>query len=423
MAKADSRRKTLKLSVRASRLGIRLRRVKNRSRGEAFGDSWLAIIPSKVTGGRRIRRQFKAGESKAAVNYAEGQAALYKEQGQHAFALTPEQVADAKTALKRLAAVGLTLTEAAAYAATHLRPAGGDRTLAKVRDEMLAKAEETNLRPASVQGLMFHLGKLVEHFGAETLVKSISATQLTDWMKSYSSTGASPRHVHNLVAYSRQFFRFCSKKNYVARDPAANLRDEIPKSDERDIVVLTIPEVKRLLVTAMLPAHRDMMPALVLGLFCGGIRTQEVARLKWSDVNLETKRVTLSGKVTKTREKRTCEIPANALEFLLLHPNRTGPITPPKFRKRLTGFHQDAGFPNWKKTHANAKRHSFGTYASKVHDWEWVVTQMGNSVAMLLKHYRDSTVSPGDAKAYFDLTPANIGKAGEIEAMPAEKGA
>jgi hypothetical protein len=42
---------------------------------------------------------------------------------------------------------------------------------------------------------------------------------------------------------------------------------------------------------------------------------------------------------------------------------------------------------------------------------------------MLLKHYRDSTVSPGDAKAYFDLTPANIGKAGEIEAMPAEKGA
>ena len=41
MTKAGMPRKTLRLSARAARLEIRVRKVPNRSRGEVYGHSWL----------------------------------------------------------------------------------------------------------------------------------------------------------------------------------------------------------------------------------------------------------------------------------------------------------------------------------------------------------------------------------------------
>ena len=98
MTKAGMPRKTLSLSARAARLEIRVRKVPNRSRGEVYGHSWLVIVPAKVTGGHRLRKQFKATESREAVDFAEGEANKAKEQGQTGFYLTPEQVTDAKKA-------------------------------------------------------------------------------------------------------------------------------------------------------------------------------------------------------------------------------------------------------------------------------------------------------------------------------------
>jgi hypothetical protein len=45
-----------------------------------------------------LRKQFKATESREAVDFAEGEANKAKEQGQTGFYLTPEQVTDAKKA-------------------------------------------------------------------------------------------------------------------------------------------------------------------------------------------------------------------------------------------------------------------------------------------------------------------------------------
>ena len=137
MTKAGTPRKPLKLSVRATRLGIRVRKVANQSRGERYGHSWLVLVPAKVTGGQRLRRQFKATESRQAVDFAEGAANKHKEQGQEGFYLKPEQVTVAKKAYARLGGLGLSLFEAADFAVKHLRPAGGDKTLGEVRDFLL----------------------------------------------------------------------------------------------------------------------------------------------------------------------------------------------------------------------------------------------------------------------------------------------
>ena len=421
MTKSGKPRKALKLSARATRLGIRVRKVPNRSRGEVYGYSWLVIVPAKVTGGQRLRKQYKATESREAVDFAEGEANKAREQGQTAFYLTPEQVTDARKAQGILEGLGLSLSEAATFAAKHLRPEGGDKTLAEVRDILLEVKKSKNLRPASYTSLQKYVGKLVRHLGDDMLVKSISSAQLSAWLDSCSKAGASPRFVRNIASYTRQFFRFAQDKRFVVSNPAANLVKDTPLEDERDIVILTIDQTKALLKTAMTEEYRELLPSLVLGLFCGGIRTEELSRLNWSDVNLAERRVKLSGKQTKTREKRVCEIPAGALQFLLLHPNRQGPVAPQGFEYSLTDFYKAAGFKRWKRDFANAKRHSFGTYASKLHDWAWVVDEMGNSVSMLLKHYRDASVTKEDAEAYFAITPKNLDTVADV--TPIAKGA
>ena len=420
MTKKGRLKKTLDLSKRATRLGIRVTRTSNRSRGQDYGHSWLVVVPAKVTGQGRLRRQFGASEARQAVDVAEAAALKAKELGQTAFLLSPEEVTDAKRAIKRLAGLGLTLAEAAEFAAAHLRPEGGNATLAEVLDRLVKAKREKNLRPASLESLQKYIGKVVRQFGEETPVKSVTADQLKAWIRECASSGSSARLVQNIAAYTRQFFRFAHREKLIVTDPALGLRPEGRLEDEKAISVLTIDQTKALLRTAMTEEHRDLLPAMVLSLFCGGIRSEELTRLSWSDVDLEAGQVTLDGKQTKTRQRRKCVIPPNAREFLLLHAKRQGPIAPKRFELRASQLYQDAGFKNWKRDFANAKRHSFGTYASKLHDWGWVVDQMGNSVTVLFRHYRDASASRHDAEAFFKLTPENIGQNGDVIEMAAK---
>ena len=414
-------RKSLELSKRALRLGIEVRRIPNRARGQEYGHSWLVVIPAKVTGQGRIRRQFKATEAGMAVDFAEGAANKAKELGLTAFILKPEEMTDAKRALKRLQGSGLSLTAAVEFAVRHLRPAGGDATLAQVLERLLRAKKEKNLRPASLESLQKYAGRLVRNFGEETPVKSVTADQLKTWIRACAASGSSARLVQNIAAYTRQFFRFALQEKLIVTDPSAALRPEGRLEDEKAISLLTVDQTKALLRTAMTEKHRDLLPAMVLSLFCGGIRSEELTRLRWSDVDLTAGTVTLDGRQTKTRQRRKCEIPANAREFLLLHPKRQGPITPQRFELRASQLYLDAGFKNWKRDYANAKRHSFGTYASKLRDWGWVVDQMGNSVVVMLRHYRDGSVTKEDAEAYFAFTPKNLDTVADV--TPIAKGA
>jgi len=396
--------KRLKLSASATRLGITVRRVRNSQGGADYGYGWLVVLPARVTGGQRIRKQFKAIENKAAVNFAEGAANKAKELGQTAFSLSVDQQVEAESALKRLLPHGITLKEAVDCAIRHLRPAGGDITFAALRNRLLAEKERRNRRPASIGALGFYVGALVRQFGEETLVKSATAEALRDWIDGLQAAGASPRHVLNHVSYAKQFFRFAMAQRFIGDNPASQL--EAPHIDGKPPTILTLPEVRRLLTTALLPQHLPVMPAVVLGLFCG-LRTEELARLQWEHVDLKRRKITISPEIGKNRRAsdwRYPVIPKGAVEFLQLAPQRGGPVAPPCFQACITALHLAAQFENWRATHSNAKRHSFGSYACKLHGADWTVGQMGNSVRMLVRHYQNTAVTKRQATEYFGLT-------------------
>jgi integrase/recombinase XerD len=398
----------LKLSVKATKLGIRVRKVTNASQGEKYGHSWLVTVPGRVTGGQRVRKQFKGSEGREAVDFAEGQANLAKETGHSGFNLTVEQRVEAESAFRKLAPLGLSLREVVDCGITVLRPAGGDISFGKLRDDLIEEKRLKNRRPASLQGLRFYLNAIVGHFGQDTLVKTASAVSLREWISSLQQQGASPRHLRNYVSYSKQFFRYAHAHRFIGENPSLLL--EAPHVEVKAPAILSILEVRRLLTTCMADAHRDLMPSVVLALFCG-LRSEELARLKWDDVNLKSRKVSISPEIGKNRRAsdwRYPEIPKGAIQFLLLHEDRKGSITPKRFRARLTALHSDAGFEKWKESHPNAKRHSFGSYACKLKSIDWVIDQMGNSVRMFLKHYRNANVTKSDAGKYFQIKPTNL---------------
>ena len=303
-------RRTLKLSVKATKLGIRVRRGTNASGGEAYGYSWLVIIPSRVTGGKRIRKQFKSTESREAVDHAEGAANTAKETGQSGFQLTLEQLADAQHALKVLTPLGISLKEAAEEAVRHLRPAGGDITFAKLKDRLLAEKERKNRRPASLQSLRFYVRAVVTQFGADTLVKATTAESLRQWIDSLQDTGMSARHLGNHVAVTKQFFRYAHAHRFIGANPTTLL--EGPDIEVKPPAILTLAEVRQLLRTALAPAHRDLLPSVVLGLFCG-LRSEELTRLRWEHVNLGDLKITISPEVGKNRRAQDWRYPEIAV--------------------------------------------------------------------------------------------------------------
>ncbi len=408
MPKSGHPPKRLKLSARATRLGITVRRVRNSQGGADYGFGWLVVVPARVTGGHRLRKQFKAVENKEALNFAEGAANKAKELGQTAFSLSVDQQVEAESALKRLLPLGISLKEAVDCAIRHLRPVGGDVTFATLRDRLLAEKERRNRRPASLSSLKFYVGALVRQFGDETLVKSATAEALMEWIDGLQAAGASPRHVRNYANYTKQYFSYAVAQRFVGDNPASLL--EAPHVDGKPPSILTLPEVRRLLTTALLPEHLSVMPAVVLGLFCG-LRSEELARLQWGSVDLKRRKITISPEVGKNRRAtdwRYPVIPKGGVEFLQLAPQREGPIAPRRFRACITALHSAAKFESWKVTHANSKRHSFGSYACKLHGIDWTIEQMGNSVRMFVKHYQNSAVTKRQVTEYFGLTPDSV---------------
>jgi integrase len=132
----------------------------------------------------------------------------------------------------------------------------------------------------------------------------------------------------------------------------------------------------------------EAQPALAIGAFAG-IRTAEVCRLDWSEVNLERKLIEIKKGKAKTRSRRLVPITENLALFLEDLSQSSGPVWPHSVStlcKAMTRAGKDSGV-KWKH---NALRHSFISYrVAKVKNVNEVVMEAGNSPDMISKQYRN----------------------------------
>jgi integrase len=252
----------------------------------------------------------------------------------------------------------------------------------------------------TLQDLRSRLGRFAEDHKGRNLGE-LTTAGLQCWLDQLQGADGKP-----LSGLSRRNFavaiggllEFHRRRGVLPDNPARDLERETVKRSE-EIEFWTAQEAAAIL-GAVAPEARA---ALVLGLFVG-LRSAEICRITWGDVNLDAGHVVIAGTEAKTGSRRLAPIPANAAEWLRPLSGSPRPI----FDGDATQFARavsEACRATGTRRIANGARHSAITFAvAQSGDVARVALQSGNSPAVVHQHYRGLTTE-ADARAFFALRP------------------
>ena len=179
-------------------------------------------------------------------------------------------------------------------------------------------------------------------------------------------------------------------RGYVPAGKTAAQATMTPKVEAKNPGIIEPTAMRDLLNKA----NDDLLPMLVLGGFAG-IRSAEIARLKWEDFNWEEGVIVLSGEITKRQRRRTVPITTQIRNWLARFRGTQGnvlTVDPYKEIAKLTD--------SW--VH-NGLRHSYISYAMAKHKNAPMVAEFcGNSETEVQRSYK-ALVTEKQAIEWFNL--------------------
>ena len=300
---------------------------------------------------------------------------------------------------------GLTSIIAAAehYAATQARVTPRSVELA-VADYISVKHAQGSAK-RYLEDLRSRLGQLAKAFRME--VGSISTSALQTWL---DQSGLSPQSSRNFRTVLGGFFKFARARGWCSMDPTTGL--VVPKvRGKGEPAIFTADEFSRLLRAS----SAEFLPCLVLGGFCG-LRSAEIERIHWEDINLATGEVIVRRGTAKTKSRRIVPLCDAGRAWLTGYTGRSGPI----WAGTHEGFHEaqqttasatavqkvseSAALSPvvWK---ANGLRHGYASHRLAVtSDAVRVAHEMGNSAEVVHAHYK-ALVGEPEGIAWFSISP------------------
>jgi integrase len=281
-------------------------------------------------------------------------------------------------------------------------PAARERLpLAQAADDYYAAKETKGRSPRLLQDLRSRLGRFVAEHPGKALGE-FTTGDVQRWLDRLCCGDGSPVSAQtrrNFATVLGGMFEHYRRRGVLAENPCKDLeRDSARRTG--DVEFWTPAEAE-----ALLRAAPDVvLPALAVGLFCG-LRTEEVARLRWQDVDFEQRHVAVRAGDAKTASRRLVPLPDNAVRWLLPHRGegaaRVYPEHATTLPKRITAVCQAAGV----RRVANGCRHSWVTYrVALTGDVARVALEAGNSPTVIHSHYR-GLAKEDDAKRFFAIEP------------------
>ncbi|MBI3417994.1 MAG: tyrosine-type recombinase/integrase [Verrucomicrobia bacterium] len=334
-----------------------------------------------------------------------------------AASMTNQQAADYAAAVQTLAPFNLALPTVASTVAECLKLVGDlpnlhaaakfyaarhKRTVAKpvaaVVAELLAVKESRGASARYLQDLRFRLNRFADTFHKDA--GNVTTAEIQSWLDGLK---LKPQSYQNFRRVVYLLFEFAVARGYASDNPVAAL-DNV-KIPDGDTEIFTPIEMSRLLAAA----SPDFLSCLALGAFAG-LRSAEIERLEWSDIDLTGRHITIGATKAKTASRRVVPISDNLAAWLASYAQRTGNV--------WTGTHEafyeaqqataaatkteNKPAVKWK---ANALRHSFASYRfAQTGDAGRVAGELGNSAAVVHRHYRE-LVKPADAQRWFAIAP------------------
>jgi integrase len=264
------------------------------------------------------------------------------------------------------------------YVATRKRKKIVEQRVAGVVDELLKVKENAGLSDRYIETLRTYLLRFANSF--QTNIGSISTGAIVRWLDSLK---VSPRSRNNVRQAVVTLFNFARRSGYLPKGETTEAADvETVRDHDGEIAILTPDQLKKLLGKSK-PLYQLYF---VLAAFTG-MRSAELLRLEWSEMNFEKGHIEVKARKAKTATRRLVPIQPNLAKWLEPYRGSKGKL----FQSRRTvdsaiKFAKRLGIP-WT---ANCLRHSYATYRlSMVPDAGRIALEMGNSPAKLFTNYRE----------------------------------
>ena len=291
-----------------------------------------------------------------------------------------------------------TLRDATSFYVAYLTTISRSRKTAEVISELLNARSGDDLSGRYLADLRVRLARFAGIFG-QRVIATITPAEIDDWLRSLG-VGTVTRNTfrRRLIV----LFSFAKVRGYLSETPM----DHVGRVREHpgEIGILTVAETERLLKCATF----ETLPYWAIGAFAG-LRRVEIERLAWSEVDFDGGFIEVKAAKAKTASRRLVTIQENLRAWLATsYRICTGHICPRNLQEKLNDDREHAGLRlNWPQ---NALRHSFGSYhLARFNDAARLALEMGNSPAMIFKHYRE-LVKPKDARRYWEIKPSPSNK-------------
>lgn len=357
----------------------------------------LKFVVNFREAGKRKRRFFETEE--AAKNFASFKDAELRTNG-ILHSQFPEKLrVMAQNAVERLRPFGKTIDDAVSHFVAHLKASEKSCTAIQLVKELLAAKKADGVSERHLGDLRYRLNVFAEKFDGKP-VATITRAEIDDWLRSLP---VSPLTRNNYRQRTALAFNFAIGRGYATSNPAEGAAKA--KVVSKPPGILSVNEAARLLEAAA----PNVLPYIAIGLFAG-LRTSELERLDWSEIDFESDLIEVSAKTAKTASRRLVAIQPNLREWLLPYRKHKGSVRPQdrfEFRQSFNQARKDAGIKKWP---SNASRHSFASYhIAHFKDAKSLALDMGHTTTkVIFGHYRN-LVKPREAERYWQLQPAKAG--------------
>ena len=342
----------------------------------------------------RLARQISTGQTTAA-SMTNSQAASY---GRTVEILRPTGIS-----LEMAAAIvakcveileGDHMVEAARFFKRHGAGTVTHRTVAEVVAELVESKKARGKSARYIGDLSARLNRFAKDFAVD--IGTVTTADVTRWLDGLK---VAPQTAKNFRTVLGTLFGFAESRGYVFKggNPVEDV--EHITANGGAIEIYTPKEIADLLKAA----SKEFLPVVALGAFAG-LRTAEIERLEFRDLDLAGGFIHVASEKAKTRSRRLVPILPNLAQWLAPYAKQKG-----KVWKATTNELQDvraetvkAAATPWKD---NGLRHSFISYRlAATQNAAQVALEAGNSPAVVFRHYRE-LVKPEAAKTWFAITP------------------
>jgi integrase len=233
----------------------------------------------------------------------------------------------------------------------------------------------------------------------KTNIGSVRVEEIDRWLIGLK---VAPRTQNNYRASVATLFSFARNRGYLPRDTKTEAELAMVATDRGGAIGIYSPDALKTMLTGL--PERFTAHVALGGL--AGLRTSEIGRLDWKDINLPGKFIVVAADKAKTAQRRIVPMSKSLIAWITPIAEKAGPV-----RK---GCKHDSTFLRALseamkiievESVDNGLRHSYASYRlASVKSADQVALEMGNSPRKLFANYREITTE-AEARRWFSVMP------------------